>query len=282
MKSLLLSLVACSLLSPVLCDQNPDFDSSQSASGWYFVRFNLPAGEQLTSVTGEMIVPPLEPTNGGTYYIWPGLETSTYDGIYQNVLSGTDSGTWAYFSGYCCTNPTLPWSDNLFVYEGQTLSYRNVLTDTTWATTQGNIDTGEVDNNSFDALVGKTFQSAVFAIELYSESWNFGPMTFQNIAITGTGSDASWCNETPENWQNGADYTISDLSATVDDFGVTCNIGSIVLNQPAAPAVKARTVTKTSSATVTPTPTGNAGVRTLPASGVWGCFSVLLLVFCSL
>ena len=152
MKSLLLSLIACSLLSPITCDQNPDFDSSQTASGWYFVRFNLPAGEQLTGVTGEMIVPPLMPTNGGTYYIWPGLETSSYDGIYQNVLSGTDSGTWAYFSGFCCLNPGLPWSDNLYVYEGQTLSYSNVWTGTTWATTQGNEDTGEVDNNSFDAL----------------------------------------------------------------------------------------------------------------------------------
>lgn len=156
MKSLWLSLVACSLLSPIACDQTPDFDSSQSASAWYFVRFNLPAGEQLTGVTGEMIVPPLEPTNGGTYYIWPGLETSSYDGIYQNVLSGTDSGTWAYFSGYCCTNPVLPWSDNLYVYEGQTLSYSNVLTGTSWTTVQGNEGTGESDTNSFDAL-GKSY-----------------------------------------------------------------------------------------------------------------------------
>ena len=152
MKSLLLPLVACSLLAPIACDQTPDFDSSQTASAWYFVRFNLPAGEQLTSLTGEMIVPPLEPTNGGTYYIWPGLETSTYDGIYQNVLSGTDSGTWAYFSGFCCTDPETPWIDNLYVYEGQTLSYSNVLTDTAWNTAQGNEDTGELDNKAFDTL----------------------------------------------------------------------------------------------------------------------------------
>ena len=47
-----------------------------------------------------------------------------------------------------------------------------------------------------------------------------------------TGTDASWCNDKPENKADGAHYTISDLSSTVDEEGVTCYIGSLVMNFP--------------------------------------------------
>ena len=212
MKSLWFSLVACSLLSPIACipDQNPNFDSSQSASAWYFVRFNLPAGEQLTGVTGEMIVPPLEPTNGGTYYIWPGLETSSYDGIYQNVLSGTDSGTWAYFSGYCCTNPVLPWSDNLYVYEGQTLSYSNVLTGTSWTTVQGNEATGESDTNSFDAL-GKSYLGSLTTHPLLPRPMCHDARSFADNISCCSGQDVPICRIRDRALQRILEFRTHDL-----------------------------------------------------------------------
>lgn len=153
----------------------------------------------------------------------------------------------------------------------------------------------------YSSLADHIFQSAVFAIELYSEDWDFGPMTFQNITIvspdsclicglrlaythpqTGTGSDASWCNETPENWNNATDFTITGLSSNVDDSGVTCNIDSIVLNHPVGSKVKPRTVTSTESPVPTPTSKSNAGVRAVPASFTSGGLTALLLAFCCL
>ena len=161
MKSSLFSLAACLLPALITAqDNNPIWDSSQKASGWYFVRFDLPQGEQLTSLTGGFIVPHLNPVPpGGTYYIWPGLETSDFQGIYQNVLSGTETGTWTYFSGYCCETG-ISWEDPQNVYEGQELWFSNVESDTTWTTVQTIADTGEAETGHWDALSKSSFSTS--------------------------------------------------------------------------------------------------------------------------
>ena len=132
-------------------------------SAWYFLRYTLPAESQLTSLSGEMIIPPLEPAHGGTYYIWPGLQVENWDGIYQNVLSGNDSGTWTLWSGYCCENPILPWSGSFDTYEGETVSFSNVKGKHTWTTVQTREKTGQRIPDKFDAL-GKYFQVPILSI----------------------------------------------------------------------------------------------------------------------
>ena len=85
-----------------------------------------------------MVIPPLKPVSAGTYYVWPGLETPNDDSIYQNVLSGNASGestgTWSYFSGFCCQNPTLPWGAPLYMNGGDTVSFGNVKSSSSWTT----------------------------------------------------------------------------------------------------------------------------------------------------
>lgn len=110
------------------------------------------------------------------------------------------------------------------------------------------------------SIAEKEFKSAVFTIQLFGVEWDFGPMIWKSVVMvsadplssglllrplltqdkTSTGSDASWCNDEPENWAGAAHYTISDLSSTVDESGVTCNIGSLVMDWPLAPGAPAK------------------------------------------
>ncbi|KAG6986574.1 hypothetical protein G7Y79_00077g099660 [Physcia stellaris] len=232
MKSLLLSLVGYSLLSPIIADYIPKFSPYPS---YYFLRFRLPAGgdQQFTELSGEMIAPKYLSPYGGSYNIWPGLETGNRDGVIKNLLNNEGDGTWTYWSWH---SPGFPWNDNQDAHEGDTLLFSTVKRDTSWYTTQANLATGESSSHSLDELTGKTFTSAFFTFELYDVQWDFGPMTWNNIVIRSTGTDASWCNDKPENWADGARYTISGLSSTVDDGGVTCYIGSLVMNFPLKPA----------------------------------------------
>lgn len=156
MKSLLLSLVGCSILSPVIADYTPFFDPNQEAAAFYFLRFNLPAGgdQQFTGLIGEMVVPPYLPTHGGNYYIWPGLETEEDYSVNEHVLKNDGSGTWTYSSGYCCRypDPEVPWTDNVNAQEGQTLLYGSLKDDTTWTLTQANLATGDSVSSTLDNL----------------------------------------------------------------------------------------------------------------------------------
>ena len=53
-----------------------------------------------------MVTPNLQ--KPGVYYLWPGLQDNPLTGVYQPVLDGR-SGTWWIGSGWCCSNPSLPW-----------------------------------------------------------------------------------------------------------------------------------------------------------------------------
>ena len=149
MESILFTiLVAASCCS---CFDTTEF-SDATPSGWYFLRYTIPTESQFTSLSGEMVIPPLMPANGGTYYLWPGLQVEGWQGIYQNVLSGNDSGTWTLWSGYCCENPVLTWSDSFDTYEGDTVKFNNVRSGDTWTTTSTEVDTGMEVRSEFDPL----------------------------------------------------------------------------------------------------------------------------------
>lgn len=129
------------------------------ASAWYFLRYHLSSGSRLTSLSGELIVPHLNPANGGRYYIWPGLQTLTYGSVYQNVLSGNDSGVWAFFSGYCCDSPDLPWGGSFNAYEGETISFSNVENATSWTTVDRREKTGKVVTSDLSPLSKYSLQT---------------------------------------------------------------------------------------------------------------------------
>ena len=77
-----------------------------SAATWYYLDFTTPSGSYITSFSGTMVAPTLP--QAATYYLWPGLEPSDNSGVLQQVLDGR-SGEWWIGSGWCCSNPSLPW-----------------------------------------------------------------------------------------------------------------------------------------------------------------------------
>ena len=161
MKLTLLSFVAAA--SYCAAFETSEFGSGEEASAWYFLRYTIPAESSFTSLTGDMVIPPLMPANGGTYYLWPGLQVANWQGIYQNVLSGNDSGTWTFWSGYCCNNPDLTWSDSLDTYEGDTISFSNVRSDTTWTTTSTEVEQEQSVTSAFDVLGKSVLRSFTFS-----------------------------------------------------------------------------------------------------------------------
>ncbi|KAI0172201.1 hypothetical protein GGR52DRAFT_573342 [Hypoxylon sp. FL1284] len=206
------------------------FAGQASAVSWYFLRYVPATGQKFTSFSGEMTIPTLP--RAGIYYLWPGLQPTDNSGVYQNVLDGR-SGTWWIGSGWCCSNPDLPWGSGFNTYGGETVAFDNRLDGSSWVSTLTRQSTGETVTNDF-ALSSKSFNQALFAIELYDVSWDFGPLTFSNVVITSTGSsDSSWCNTSPENYNGASRFSISGLSASVSGNTVTCKIGSVTLQGPA-------------------------------------------------
>ncbi|EGO61476.1 hypothetical protein NEUTE1DRAFT_116120 [Neurospora tetrasperma FGSC 2508] len=208
------------------------FATQAAAATWYFLRYNTPSGAKFTAFSGQMVVPTLP--KAAVYYLWPGLQPTDNSGVYQNVLDGR-SGTWWFGSGWCCSNPSLPWGGGFNTYAGETISFSNVLNSdgSGWTTTTKRGTTGSPVTNTF-ALAGKSFNQAIFAIELYDVAWNFGPLTFKNVKIVATGSTSTaWCTGNPANYNSATKYTISGARASVSGTTVTCTIDSVVLQGPA-------------------------------------------------
>ncbi|KAI8239501.1 hypothetical protein K4K55_001768 [Colletotrichum sp. SAR 10_96] len=203
-----------------------------SAVTWYFLRYYPASGQKFTSFSGDMVIPTLQ--QAGVYYLWPGLQPTDNSGVYQNVLDGR-SGTWWFGSGWCCSNPSLPWGGGFNTYGGETVSFANKLKadGSAWTTTVVRQSNGQSVVNDF-ALADKSFNQVLFAIELYDVSWDFGPLEFKNIVIKSEGgSDSSWCNSSPQNYNSATTYTMSGVSASVSGTTVTCTIQSVTLQSPA-------------------------------------------------
>ncbi|ORY63389.1 uncharacterized protein BCR38DRAFT_516698 [Pseudomassariella vexata] len=205
--------------------------SQASAATWYFLRYYTPSGSKFTSFSGDLVIPTLP--QAGTYYLWPGLQPTDGSGVYQNVLDGR-SGTWWIGSGWCCSNPSLPWGGGFNTYAGETVTFNNALTSdgSGWASTLTRKATGAVVSDTF-ALASKSFNQVLFAIELTGVSWDFGPLEFKNVKITSTGTDSSWCDDSPENYGSASVFSISGVKASVSGSVVTCTMTSVILEKPA-------------------------------------------------
>ncbi|KAI0184902.1 hypothetical protein EV127DRAFT_221736 [Xylaria flabelliformis] len=229
------------------------FAGQATAVSWYFLRYYPASGQKFTSFSGTMKIP-TQP-KAATIYVWPGLQPTDNSGVYQNVLDGR-SGTWWIGSGWCCSNPSLPWGSGFNTNAGETVTFKNTLGSSAWTSTLTRSSTGETVSNDFalsktipgltlcqcscklimagSSLASKSFNQALFAIELYDVAWNFGQVAFSNVVITSTGSsDSSWCNSSPENYNSATVYSISGVSASVSGNTVTCKIASVVLQRPA-------------------------------------------------
>lgn len=108
------------------------FGATSYAATWNFLRYNLPSSQQFLSLSGTMVIPKLQ--KAGTYYLWPGLQPTDNSGVYQNVLDGR-SGTWWIGSGWCCSNPSLPWGSGFNVNAGDTVAFSNVKGSNVWTST---------------------------------------------------------------------------------------------------------------------------------------------------
>lgn len=152
---------------------------SCSAATWNFLRYNLPSSQAFLSFSGTMAIPKLP--KAGTYYLWPGLQPTDNSGVYQNVLDGR-SGTWWIGSGWCCSNPNLPWGSGFNVAQGDSVAFSNTKDASGGNWTSTLVKGSQSVKNSFP-LGSKTFNQVLFAIELTGVSWDFGPLAFSNVVI---------------------------------------------------------------------------------------------------
>lgn len=93
------------------------------------LRYNLPSTQSFLSFSGALAVPKLP--KAGTYYLWPGLQPTDNSGVYQNVLDGR-SGTWWIGSGWCCSNPSLPWGSGFNTVQGDSVRFENTRGASAW------------------------------------------------------------------------------------------------------------------------------------------------------
>ncbi|KAF1979363.1 hypothetical protein BU23DRAFT_586592 [Bimuria novae-zelandiae CBS 107.79] len=184
-----------------------------SAATWYFLRYNLPSTQAFLSFSGTMQIPKLPKA-----------------GTYQNVLDGR-SGTWWIGSGWCCSNPSLPWGGGFNTYQGESVTFSNVK-DSSGNNWTSKLTRGSSSVTNSFALGSKTFNQVLFAIELTGVSWDFGPLVFNNVVITSSGTDTKWCTNAPENYNSASNYAISGVSASVSGKIVTCKINSVTLQSP--------------------------------------------------
>ncbi|KAK7623654.1 hypothetical protein BKA81DRAFT_412039 [Phyllosticta paracitricarpa] len=166
--------------------------SPSHASKWYEVHFaTIPHPEPVQfffDFSGQMVIPKL--VSPGAYYVFPGMQPRyPGGGIYQNVLDGR-SGIWNFASGvmdWVLSDVTPGRGDGFHVYAGETVTFDNKWDHpgdphTGWTSTITHDSTGTTRRNSWP--IGDRFwNQAVFAIEVYGNAWDFGPLEFRNVVI---------------------------------------------------------------------------------------------------
>jgi len=205
-----------------------------TAVTWYYLDYVTPNDQAMLEFSMQMTIPPLPATYiNGTYYLWPGLQPSDNSGVYQNVLDGR-SGTWWIGTGWCCDNPSLAWGSGFNVYEGDVVTISNAANGSDWTSSlTRNGDASTTVTNSF-AVGDKVFNQAIFAIELYTENWDFGSLVFKNAVIKANTTETAWCSDAPSNYNSATTYTLTDVIATANDDGLTstCTIGEVDMVGP--------------------------------------------------
>ncbi|MCJ1339238.1 hypothetical protein MMC09_004527 [Bachmanniomyces sp. S44760] len=207
------------------------FATSSLCQEWHTVTFNSPSGGGFTEFSGNMIVPPLP--RAGIYYLWPGLVPSDRSGIYQVVLNGR-KGYWTVAPGW--VGPVrLPWGTGITTDAGDSVAFNNTYEGPSWTSTVENPDGTQATSN-FPLLGGLDFDNIQFVIELYQQTWDFGPLTFTDIVMTGQGTNTDWCTENPG--VKNTTFSISGVAANVDSQNnlVTCTIEQLIMQGPSSPS----------------------------------------------
>ncbi|THW13951.1 hypothetical protein D6D24_05752 [Aureobasidium pullulans] len=199
------------------------------AQDWHFVAFTTPDGQEFISQSGNMIVPAIH--EAATNYLWPGLQSTDNSGVYQNVLDGR-SGGWWFGSGWCCSNPSLPWGGGFGAAEGDVLFFNNTRnTDSSEWVSVIEKNCGEASATNSFPIADKVMNDAPFAAELYG-AWDFGPVIFEDVILIATGDDTRFCTDNPWNYNGATNVSITGVTSTVGVDTVTCNIESITLWGP--------------------------------------------------
>ncbi|KAL2063728.1 hypothetical protein VTL71DRAFT_5533 [Oculimacula yallundae] len=200
------------------------------AATWYFLRWYTPnASAQLQKFSMTMTVPPIR--KAGTYYLWPGLQDTSGSGVFQQVLDGR-KGAWWIGSGWCCSNPSLPWGSGFSAAPGNKVTISNTrdANGVNWSATM-NMGTSSA-KDSFP-LGYKNFNQALLAIELTGVTWDFGPLTWNNVVMVMNTTQTGWCTKAPENYGSATKYTMTTPRAVTVGGTTTCTIDQVVMQGPA-------------------------------------------------
>ncbi|KZW00837.1 hypothetical protein EXIGLDRAFT_585624, partial [Exidia glandulosa HHB12029] len=141
-----------------------------------------------TGISGQLTVPKKPGSSGtvGTPYVWPGVQNS--NGVLQTVLDGKNNGNWWIGNGWY-GNPSLPWGAGFSVSPGQVVNFnlqRN--SNGSWTGTLSGAGSASTTFN-----ISQTMTTAVLAVEVYSNPFDFGPVHFNNVVITATTAASGWC-----------------------------------------------------------------------------------------
>lgn len=188
------------------------------------------SGTTVSKFSGVLKIPRV-PSFSGTYYVWPGLQPSS-GGVLQNVCDGR-SGSWWIGSGWYGT-PSLAWGAGWSTTPGTLVSFNNQLTTAstgTWTSTLS--QSGSADAVSTFALPGISLWAIIIDVELYSVTWDFGPVVYPSLFIQSTATDKGWCLLAP-NVMGSVGYHWDSIVAATDSAGSTCTITNLVTWNPSA------------------------------------------------
>ncbi|EJD45566.1 hypothetical protein AURDEDRAFT_124643 [Auricularia subglabra TFB-10046 SS5] len=173
-----------------------------AAQTWYALQWNAPS---FTSISGQLTVPKRPGGAGavGTPYVWPGVQNS--NGVLQAVLDGCvfllgaerrsltagrkNNGNWWIGNGWY-GNPSLPWGAGFSVSPGQVVNFS--LKSNGNGTWTGTLSGAGSAQTTF-ALPGQTMTTAVLAVEVYNNPFDFSPVHFTNVVMTATTAASGWC-----------------------------------------------------------------------------------------
>jgi len=208
-----------------------------------YALFYVP-GANITKLESTFTVPPLS-TTGGFHALWPGLEPTAENFVYQNVIDDDQpDGTWGYStweveSGYIDGPVTT-------VYEGDVISSTFTLNPTTAVWTDvTSIVPGSAGVNAGETASGSTtttvidanfpgigpLTQALFVIELQDNAvWDFGRFYWQDITMVAATSETSWC--TSPIVSPSFTYTTSTPVITVNGASSTCYIANMIFVSP--------------------------------------------------
>ncbi|KAE8449417.1 hypothetical protein EG329_008025 [Mollisiaceae sp. DMI_Dod_QoI] len=199
-----------------------------------------------------MIIPHGSPDSNSNaiQFLWPGMQPTSGNGVFQNVLANGSPGEWFLEPFYCC-NPDKQLAPSMRVYPGDTLTNTfslntfNMKWYNNYMVIPGPVGqaAGEVafsggfifDPATNDQSVrGEAYTAALFAIELQQAGqWDFGPLSWRDILIEINTTNTAWCNTGPTlNGGGDFNFDISTPLASSVDGVVRCYIAQMDFLSP--------------------------------------------------